>query len=135
MANHQDRLARRQRANDELQARIAARNAAFDALDALDTALASVATAAAGAGDPLSRAERIRAGLTKVEIAVAELRARAEELRASEHAKAGEVAELLGVPAAKLLVRQPSVASPPLPAPPTSHDATSARTVGLLAPY
>ncbi|MEQ1699439.1 MAG: hypothetical protein ABMA25_04975 [Ilumatobacteraceae bacterium] len=113
MANHPDRLARRQRANEELQARLAARNAAFDALDVLDAALASLATVATGAGDPLTRAERVRVAVAKMESAAGELRARAEELRTSERAKANEVAELLGVPATKLVVghrlnREPS---------------------------
>lgn len=113
MANHQDRLARRQRANDELQARLAARNVAFDALDALDVALGAVATTASAVGDPLTRAERVRSAVAKVETAIDGLRARAEELRTSEHAKASEIAELLGVPAAKLIPRRPSVALAP----------------------
>ena len=60
MAHHHDRLARRQAANNELQARLAARNAAFDALDAVDTALDAAVAAATGKGDPLTRAERLR---------------------------------------------------------------------------
>ena len=105
MAHHPDRLARRQAANDELQARLAARNAAFDALDAVETALDALAAAATGKGDPLTRAERVRAAAAKVETAVDTLRARAEDLRAAERAKPGEIADLLGVPAAKLAKR------------------------------
>lgn len=118
MAHHHDRLARRQAANNELQARLAARNAAFDALDAVDTALeAVVAAAATGKGDPLTRAERVRTAAAKVETAVDRLRARAEDLRMAERAKVGEIAELLGLQNGKLhapsqrQVRHPTVPS------------------------
>lgn len=105
MANHQDRLARRQAANDELQARLAARNAAFDAVDAVEAALDTVAAAAVGKGDPLTRAERVRAAAAKVETAVESLRTRAEDLRLAERARVGDIADLLGVPSRRITAR------------------------------
>lgn len=74
MANHQDRLARRQRANEELQPRLAGRYAAFDALDG---ALAGLAKAATGDGDLLTRSERAQLAIVEVGAAASDLRSRA----------------------------------------------------------
>ena len=123
MTRHTERLARRQAATDELQARITARQAAFDALDVVDRHLENVAAAAAGDDDQLTRAERTITAVDRLNSSIDELRARAEALRATEGrtTKPAEIATILGVPEKRLFPKAaptravlPPPVSPPI---------------------